>query len=126
VGLCADCVHARRVPSARGSVFFRCGRADREPEYPRYPHLPVLACNGYEREPHPGWNSIDAMRRVARVGTIVAVVGLSIGMLTGTTNLFVAAPAFFIGASGVVCAMFAWFRAEHLREIAEAPTSGRP
>ena len=48
VGLCFDCVHGERVPSARGAVFLRCGRADEEPEYPKYPRLPVLRCVGYE------------------------------------------------------------------------------
>ncbi len=65
------------------------------------------------------WDSIVVMRRIARAGTIVAVVGLSVGMLTVMTNLFVAALAFFFGAAGVVCAMFAWFRAEHLDELEE-------
>lgn len=65
------------------------------------------------------WNSLTTMRRIARLGTVVAIVGISMGMLTGTTNLFVAAAAFFIGGAGVVCAMFGWFRAEHLRELQE-------
>ena len=47
-GLCADCRHARRIKSARGSVFLLCGRAETEPEYPRYPRLPILECEGYE------------------------------------------------------------------------------
>ena len=48
-GLCADCRHARRVSSRRGSAFLLCGRSATEPEYPRYPPLPVLRCVGYER-----------------------------------------------------------------------------
>lgn len=32
----------------RGSTFFRCGRADTDARYPRYPALPVLECPGYE------------------------------------------------------------------------------
>jgi len=47
-GLCADCRWARRVPSARGSVFFLCRRAETDPAYPRYPRLPRLACSGYD------------------------------------------------------------------------------
>ena len=65
------------------------------------------------------WDSIVTMRRIARVGTGVAIVGIGTGMWTGTTSLFVAAPAFFVGAAGVVCAMFGWFRAEHLRELSD-------
>lgn len=47
IGLCAACAHVRRVRSQRGSVFYRCGRADRDPRFPRYPPLPVHACPGY-------------------------------------------------------------------------------
>jgi hypothetical protein len=49
-GLCADCLHARRVESARGSRFFLCGRAASDPFFPKYPRLPVLACRGYEAD----------------------------------------------------------------------------
>ena len=48
VGLCAVCVHARRVESARKSVFFLCRRSADDPNYPKYPRLPVIACPGYE------------------------------------------------------------------------------
>jgi hypothetical protein len=49
VGLCADCLHARRVESARGSVFFLCRRSADDPSFPKYPRLPVIACPGYEQ-----------------------------------------------------------------------------
>jgi hypothetical protein len=49
VGLCAQCVHARRVGSARGSSFWLCGRSANDPRYARYPRLPVVACPGFER-----------------------------------------------------------------------------
>jgi hypothetical protein len=48
VGLCADCRHMRAVRSDRGAVFYQCRRAERDPSFPRYPHLPVLSCRGYE------------------------------------------------------------------------------
>ena len=63
------------------------------------------------------WHSAQRMRQISRAGAVVAVIGLSIGMWTGTTDLFVAATGFFVGAGGVVCGMFGWFRAEHLREM---------
>ena len=47
-GLCASCAWARHVPSSRGAVYTRCARADTDPGYPRYPRLPVLACEGHE------------------------------------------------------------------------------
>lgn len=50
IGLCKTCAFARRVSTARGSVFWRCGRADRDASYARYPRLPVLSCSGFEAE----------------------------------------------------------------------------
>jgi hypothetical protein len=47
-GLCAGCVHRRLLASAR-SVFLRCGLADSDARFPRYPALPVLACAGFRR-----------------------------------------------------------------------------
>lgn len=49
VGLCADCVHARRMESDRGSVFWRCELSATDPRFPKYPRLPVLECDGYKR-----------------------------------------------------------------------------
>ncbi len=46
-GLCAGCQHLRLLPSGR-SVFVRCLLAETDPGYPRYPALPVLACDGHE------------------------------------------------------------------------------
>lgn len=46
-GLCPDCGHLLVLRSAR-SRFVRCGLADSDPAYSRYPALPVLACPGYE------------------------------------------------------------------------------
>ena len=48
VGLCLSCRWVRTVTNRRGSTFFRCGRADTDPGFPRYPPLPVLQCAGYE------------------------------------------------------------------------------
>jgi hypothetical protein len=48
VGLCARCASASLQRSARGSEFWRCGRAEADPAYLRYPPLPVLRCPGFE------------------------------------------------------------------------------
>ena len=48
VGLCAHCLHARRHVSARGSVFWQCALAQRDPRFARYPRLPMRSCAGYE------------------------------------------------------------------------------
>jgi len=48
VGLCSRCRHTRRLSSAKGSVFYRCGRARSDPAFREYPPLPVRMCGGYE------------------------------------------------------------------------------
>jgi hypothetical protein len=48
IGLCATCRHLREQASRRGSVFYRCARADEDEGFLRYPPLPVLRCHGYE------------------------------------------------------------------------------
>ncbi len=50
-GLCADCGHARRIESARGSAFILCNLSNRDPRFPKYPRLPVLSCDGYSKKP---------------------------------------------------------------------------
>ena len=49
VGLCRTCRWMRSIVNRRGSTFYRCGLADSDPRFPRYPALPVLKCNGYEK-----------------------------------------------------------------------------
>jgi hypothetical protein len=46
-GLCSTCVHARRIESARGSIFVLCELSFSDPGFPRYPRLPVVECAGY-------------------------------------------------------------------------------
>jgi hypothetical protein len=52
-GLCDSCRHQRLVPNTRGSVFSLCERSREDPDYPRYPPIPVLRCAGFEAEPGP-------------------------------------------------------------------------
>jgi hypothetical protein len=47
----------RVVTNRRGSVFYRCARADNDPRFVRYPPLPVLACAGYEKVEETGGGS---------------------------------------------------------------------
>jgi hypothetical protein len=49
-GLCTDCRHTQRIESARGSIFYLCKRSAADPEFPKYPRLPVVQCRGYEPE----------------------------------------------------------------------------
>jgi hypothetical protein len=48
--LCANCLHARRLESARGSVFILCNLSHTDPRFPKYPRLPVLYCDGYKKK----------------------------------------------------------------------------
>jgi len=50
-GLCADCLHSRRIESAHGSVFILCNLCLTDPLFPKYPCLPALSCDGYEKKP---------------------------------------------------------------------------
>jgi hypothetical protein len=47
-GLCRTCRHSKVVTSRTGSAFHLCLRSKRDPNFPRYPNLPVLACPGYQ------------------------------------------------------------------------------
>lgn len=47
-GLCDRCVHQQLVHTTRGSTFSLCKRSKTEPEYAKYPRLPVMQCPGYE------------------------------------------------------------------------------
>ena len=53
VGLCARCAYAARQQTARGSVFWRCRRAETDARFARYPRLPVVACPGFEDATDP-------------------------------------------------------------------------
>jgi hypothetical protein len=50
-GLCDTCVHQRVIRNTRGSSFSLCERSRTQPDYPRYPRVPVVACPGYEPRP---------------------------------------------------------------------------
>lgn len=50
-GLCGTCVHARRIESAKESVFLLCRLATVNPGFARYPALPVWHCGGFAETP---------------------------------------------------------------------------
>jgi hypothetical protein len=54
VGLCATCLHQRVVRNTRGSSFSLCERSKTDPRFPRYPRLPVIACDGFEQHKQKG------------------------------------------------------------------------
>ena len=47
-GLCDSCAHQQLVHTTRDSTFSLCQRSKAEPEYVKYPRLPVLQCPGHE------------------------------------------------------------------------------
>jgi hypothetical protein len=53
-GLCGSCVHAQVIPSQKGTEFVRCGLSFSDARFPRYPRLPVVGCDGYQREADGG------------------------------------------------------------------------
>jgi hypothetical protein len=53
-GLCERCAHVQIVTSAKGSRFYLCRMSLTDSRFPRYPALPVLACDGFSPvEPAP-------------------------------------------------------------------------
>ena len=44
------CIHTRELVSGKGSRFFYCQRAATDPQYAKYPRLPVVHCPGYEEK----------------------------------------------------------------------------
>jgi hypothetical protein len=47
VGLCATCVHVRRLTSGGGSRFYLCRLAAHDGRFRKYPPLPVHTCRGF-------------------------------------------------------------------------------
>jgi hypothetical protein len=47
-GLCDSCAFQQIVRNTRGSVFSLCRRSREDPEFPRYPRVPVRECRGHE------------------------------------------------------------------------------
>lgn len=50
VGLCSVCRFVIRQDTRRGAVFYRCGRADDDATFRKYPPIPVAECRGFETD----------------------------------------------------------------------------
>lgn len=50
MSLCHTCKYKSEVRSDKGSVFLMCKYSEIKPAYPKYPPLPVLSCNAYEKK----------------------------------------------------------------------------
>jgi hypothetical protein len=46
-GLCDACRHQKIIRSGRGSIFSMCGLGRHDPDWPKYPRMPVLECSRY-------------------------------------------------------------------------------
>jgi len=50
IGLCSDCQHARVIEHPRGGKpYYRCALANDDPNFDKFPAVPVLLCRGYRR-----------------------------------------------------------------------------
>jgi hypothetical protein len=47
LGLCGQCAFMRPMQNDRGSKFYLCERSATDPNFPKYPRLPVSECAGY-------------------------------------------------------------------------------
>jgi hypothetical protein len=50
-GLCADCENAQKIRSDRGAEFILCKLSATDPNFAKYPRLPVLQCDGFKPLP---------------------------------------------------------------------------
>lgn len=57
IGLCSTCRHGREIVSGKGSKFLLCEFSQVNPEYRRYPQLPVCACAAHEPRELPAGES---------------------------------------------------------------------
>jgi hypothetical protein len=46
-GLCDACAHQQRIGTTRGSTFSMCRIGLKDPDWPKYPRMPVLRCPRY-------------------------------------------------------------------------------
>jgi hypothetical protein len=46
-GLCDTCEHQKVIETTRGSAFSMCRLGLSDPDWPKYPPMPVLACPRY-------------------------------------------------------------------------------
>jgi hypothetical protein len=46
-GLCSRCVYQRLIQNDRGSTFVMCLMSETDPEFPKYPRLPIFQCAGF-------------------------------------------------------------------------------
>jgi len=65
------------------------------------------------------WNSVPRMARITRTTAIAAGASFFIAVVGWPFTWVVAVAGAVLGTALVLCAAFAWFRLDHLREIGE-------
>jgi len=63
------------------------------------------------------WNSVPRMARITRTTTIAAAASFCVAAAGWPFTWVVAVLGAVVGTALVLCAAFAWFRLDHLREI---------
>ena len=53
-GLCNACRNQKVIVSGRGSKFSMCGLGLTDPDWPKYPRMPVLQCTRFEKSLETG------------------------------------------------------------------------
>ncbi len=51
VGLCASCSNAKTLETKIGATIYLCSLAAKDARFRRFPLLPMVACEGFERRP---------------------------------------------------------------------------
>ena len=46
--LCFSCHYGNHIISGKGSYFLQCRKHFENPNYPKYPVLPIFGCSGYK------------------------------------------------------------------------------
>jgi hypothetical protein len=49
-GLCDTCANQKLIKSGRGSTFSMCRLGLKDPDWPKYPRMPVQRCPRYDGE----------------------------------------------------------------------------
>ena len=65
------------------------------------------------------WNSAPRMARITRATTISAIASFVVAVLGWPFTWVAAVLGAVLGTALVLCAAFAWFRLDHLRELGE-------
>ena len=53
-GLCDSCRHQNLIDNTRVSLFSLCELSKTDPRFPKYPRVPVTACDGYDKRKNSG------------------------------------------------------------------------